>query len=96
MPRKIIRPREAWTRMGIGETKYYEMRKQGLLSRVVRLGPQAVGHFEDEFDKALEALAERDGALVRRHLKHGDAEIFSHPRNLNYNAQKFSTRACAH
>lgn len=56
--RRIIRPAEAMRKAGIGKTKYHEMRNAGLLGRVVRLGPKAVGHFEDEYDRALEALAE--------------------------------------
>jgi predicted DNA-binding transcriptional regulator AlpA len=58
---RIVRPKEAKARLGIGWTKYFEDRKKGLIPPVVRLGPRCVGHVEEELDGYIEKLkAERD------------------------------------
>jgi predicted DNA-binding transcriptional regulator AlpA len=64
MPRKIVRPREAQSRLGVGHTKFYEDFVNTGRLRLVRLGPRCVGAVEDELDALIgELVAERD-ALV--------------------------------
>jgi predicted DNA-binding transcriptional regulator AlpA len=59
--KRIIRPKEAQARLGIGHTKFYADVKAGVLPPLVRLGPRSVGHVEDELDAYIESLkAERD------------------------------------
>jgi predicted DNA-binding transcriptional regulator AlpA len=60
--KKILRPKQAMARLGIGKTKFYEDRKNGRLPlKPVPLGRRAVGYIEDEIDAVIEKLrAERD------------------------------------
>ena len=59
--RKIIRPKEAQARLGIGHSKYYDDIKKGKLPPLVRLGPRSVGHIESELDAYIDQLvAERN------------------------------------
>jgi excisionase family DNA binding protein len=55
MPKRIVRPKEVQRRLGIGQTKFFEMVKRGEL-RVVRLGPRNIGVVEDELDAFIDAL----------------------------------------
>jgi excisionase family DNA binding protein len=55
MPKRLIRPKEVQKRLGIGQTKFFEMVKSGEL-RVVRLGPRNIGVIEDELDQFIDAL----------------------------------------
>jgi predicted DNA-binding transcriptional regulator AlpA len=65
MPRRILRPREAWQRLGIKHTAFYESFVNTGRLRLVRLGPRAVGIVEDELDAVIDQLiAERDAALA--------------------------------
>ncbi len=58
---RIIRPKEAMARLGIGHTKFYADIKAGRLPPLVRLGPRCVGHIDEELDAYIERLkAERD------------------------------------
>jgi excisionase family DNA binding protein len=60
MPHKIVRPKEAQVRLGIGHTKFYELVSAGRL-QLVRLGPRVVGIPEHELDAFISGLiAERD------------------------------------
>jgi excisionase family DNA binding protein len=57
---KIIRPKEAQTRLGIGHSKFYDAIKKGELPKPVRFG-RVTGLLEDELDAYIEGLkAERD------------------------------------
>jgi excisionase family DNA binding protein len=58
MPKKILRPREARQRLGIGNTRFYELVNEGKI-RLVRLGPRAVGVIEDELDQLITELPVR-------------------------------------
>jgi predicted DNA-binding transcriptional regulator AlpA len=61
MPRRIIRPREAWQRLGVKHTAFYESFINTGRLRLVRLGPRAVGVVEDELDALIgQMIAERD------------------------------------
>jgi len=42
-PRRIIRPKEGWTRLGIGRSKFYEDYVGTGKIQLVRLGPKSVG-----------------------------------------------------
>jgi predicted DNA-binding transcriptional regulator AlpA len=60
--KRIIRPKEAMARLGIGHSKFYDDIKKGVLPKPVRLGPRSVGIIEEELDAVVERLrAERDG-----------------------------------
>jgi predicted DNA-binding transcriptional regulator AlpA len=61
MPRKIVRPKEAQVRLGIGHTKFYQDIIGAGRLRLVRLGPRCVGVVEDELDALIgQLIAERD------------------------------------
>jgi excisionase family DNA binding protein len=55
MPRRILRPREAQARLGVGHTKFSELVNEGKL-RLIRIGPRAVGIEESELDTFIENL----------------------------------------
>jgi excisionase family DNA binding protein len=60
MPRKIVRPREAASRLGIKHTRFYELVSAGRL-KLVKLSPRCVGVVEDELDAFIgELITERD------------------------------------
>ena len=48
--KRILRPKEAMAKLGIGHSKYYDDIKKGVLPPLVRLGPKSVGHVEDDLD----------------------------------------------
>ena len=59
--KRIIRPKEAMARLGIGHSKFYEDIKRGVLPKPVRLGSRSVGIIEEELDAVVERLrADRD------------------------------------
>jgi predicted DNA-binding transcriptional regulator AlpA len=63
---KIIRPKEAQARLGIGHSKFYDAIKKGELPKPVRFG-RVTGLLEEELDAAIRGLkAERD-------RQHGEA-----------------------
>jgi len=64
MPRRIIRPKEAQRRLGVGHSKFYEDFVNTGRLRLVRLGPKSVGVIEDELDAFIDRLIDaRDAAL---------------------------------
>jgi predicted DNA-binding transcriptional regulator AlpA len=60
-PKRLLRPKEAWSRLGCKRTKFYEdYVKTGRL-RLVTLGPKSKGAVEDEVDSLIdELIAARD------------------------------------
>jgi predicted DNA-binding transcriptional regulator AlpA len=61
MPRRILRPREAWQRLGIKHSAFYESFVNTGRLKLVRLGPRGRGVVEDELDGLIsELIAERD------------------------------------
>jgi predicted DNA-binding transcriptional regulator AlpA len=61
MARKIVRPREAQERLGVGHTFFYENLIGTGRLQLVRLGPRCTGVVEDELDALIDQLvAERD------------------------------------
>lgn len=54
--RKILRPAQAAARLGIGYSTLNEWDRKGLLCPKVKIGPRAVGYFEDEL---LDLIAQR-------------------------------------
>lgn len=52
---KIIRPKEAQARLGIGHTKFYDAIKKGELPPLVRFG-RVTGMPEDELNAVIDAL----------------------------------------
>jgi predicted DNA-binding transcriptional regulator AlpA len=57
---KIIRPKEAQTRLGIGHSKFYDAIKKGELPKPVRFG-RVTGLLEDELEAVIRGLkAARD------------------------------------
>jgi predicted DNA-binding transcriptional regulator AlpA len=64
MPRRIIRPKEAQRRLGVGHSKFYEDFVNTGRLRLVRLGPKSVGVIEDELDAFIDQLIDaRDAGL---------------------------------
>ena len=63
--KKLIRPKGAWTRLGVGRTKFYELVDEGRI-RLVHLGPKISAVVEDELDALIEEfIAERDAKRGR-------------------------------
>ena len=59
--RRLIRPREAWQRLGCGHTKFYELVGAGRI-RLVQLSARIKAVVEDELDDLIDKLIEaRDG-----------------------------------
>jgi predicted DNA-binding transcriptional regulator AlpA len=57
----LLRPKQAMAKLGVGHTKFYDLRREGVVPNPVRLGPRAVGYPDDEIDGVIEKLkAERD------------------------------------
>jgi predicted DNA-binding transcriptional regulator AlpA len=63
MPHQILRPAEAWKRLGIKRSTFYsEFVATGRL-RLVKLGERATGVLEHELDHLIDEMAaERDAA----------------------------------
>jgi hypothetical protein len=63
--RRLVRPKEAQKRLGVGHTKFWrDFVATGRL-RLVELGPRAKAAVEDELDDLIEELiAERDAVPV--------------------------------
>jgi predicted DNA-binding transcriptional regulator AlpA len=54
--KRIIRPREAMARLGIGKTNFWQNFARKRL-RLVRLGPRALGVVEADLDRLIDELA---------------------------------------
>jgi predicted DNA-binding transcriptional regulator AlpA len=66
MPKRLIRPREAWTRIGCGRSKFYDsFIKTGRL-RLISIGPKSTAVHEDELDALIDSLPEVQPAPVER------------------------------
>jgi predicted DNA-binding transcriptional regulator AlpA len=63
--KRIVRPKEAQARLGIGHDKFWRDVKNGTLPPLVRLGPKSVGHVEEELDAYIEGLMKQRGAAPR-------------------------------
>jgi hypothetical protein len=61
--RRLVRPKEAWKRLGIGHTKFYEDYIQTGRIKLIDLGPKCKAIVEDELDDLInELVAARDAA----------------------------------
>ncbi len=61
MTKRILRPVQSQAKLGIGHTQFWQWVKNGKLKPPIRLGPNSVGHPEDEIDGLIDQLiAERD------------------------------------
>jgi hypothetical protein len=59
--RRLVRPKEAWKRLGIGHTKFYADFVNTGRIRLINLGPKSKGIVEDELDDLINKLvAARD------------------------------------
>jgi predicted DNA-binding transcriptional regulator AlpA len=59
--KRVLRPKEAQRRLGIGHTNFWENFVQTGRLKLVRLGPRSVGVLEHELDALIDQLAaERD------------------------------------
>jgi hypothetical protein len=59
--RRLVRPKEAQKRLGVGRTKFYQDFVATGRLRLVGLGPRSKAAVEDELDDLIEELiAERD------------------------------------
>jgi excisionase family DNA binding protein len=59
MAKRVIRPKEARQRLGVGNTKFYELVNAGRI-KLVKLGPRAVGVVEDQLDKFIDELPKHE------------------------------------
>jgi predicted DNA-binding transcriptional regulator AlpA len=63
MVKRIVRPKEAIARLGIGRSNFYENIIGSGRLRLLRLGPRSVGVLEHELDALIdELIRERDAA----------------------------------
>jgi hypothetical protein len=61
--RRLVRPKEAWKRLGIGHTKFYADFVATGRIKLIDLGPKSKGIVEDELDDLINKLVEaRDAA----------------------------------
>ena len=58
----MLRPREAWQRLGCGATKFYQHYIGKGLLRLVDLGPNSRGVPDDEVDDLIDALVDKRDA----------------------------------
>jgi hypothetical protein len=66
-PKRLIRPKEAWTRMGIGHTKFYEDYINTGRLRLLQLGPKSTALFEHDLEQVMAELPEAPrGPAIRR------------------------------
>jgi predicted DNA-binding transcriptional regulator AlpA len=63
--RRLIRPREAWQRLGCGHTKFYELVGAGRI-RLVQLSPRIKAVVEDELDDLIDELIEARNEVASR------------------------------
>lgn len=63
--KRIVRPKEAQARLGIGHDKFWRDVKNGTLPALVRLGPKSVGHVEEELDAYIEGLMSKRATASR-------------------------------
>jgi predicted DNA-binding transcriptional regulator AlpA len=63
--RRLIRPREAWQRLGIGHTTFYQFVSDGRI-RLVELSPRIKGVVEDELDDLINKLVEARDTVASR------------------------------
>jgi hypothetical protein len=75
-PRRIIRPKEAWTRLGIKHSKFYSDFVGTGKIQLVRLGPKSVGLFEDNLEEVMAALPPaQPGPVVGRRRRRNRIQI---------------------
>jgi predicted DNA-binding transcriptional regulator AlpA len=78
-PKRIIRPKEAMSRLSCGRTKFYSDYVRTGRLRLIPLGPRNVGILESELDALIDQLvAERDAAPPRRGRPRNAAETCDH------------------
>jgi hypothetical protein len=66
---RIIRPKEAWTRLGIGHSNFYQNFVAIGRIRLIPLDPRGQGVFEHELEALMDELAaERDRPTTERSL----------------------------
>jgi predicted DNA-binding transcriptional regulator AlpA len=70
MAKRILRPREVQEKLGIGQTKFWADVKSGRLPPLRRLGPNSVGHLEDEIDALIDSAPR---AIAKRILRRSPA-----------------------
>jgi excisionase family DNA binding protein len=68
MSRCVLRPKEARQRLGVGNTRFYEIVNAGGL-RLVKLGDRAVGVIEDELDEFIASLPDARPGRGRIRMK---------------------------
>ena len=73
-PKRMIPPKEAWTRMGIGHTKFYEDYIHSGKLRLFSLGPKTSRLFEHDLEKVMDELPEapRQPAITRKQESHAE------------------------
>ena len=56
--RRLLRPKEIWTRLGCGRTKFYEDYVNTGRVNLIDIGPGSVGAPEDEIDVLIDEIIE--------------------------------------
>jgi prophage regulatory protein len=74
---RILRPKDAMAKLGIGRTKFYEDIRKGTLPPLVRLGPRAVGHIEAELDSYIDRLRSDVGRNVGKSEENRKSQVIS-------------------
>jgi predicted DNA-binding transcriptional regulator AlpA len=64
--RRIIRPRETSQRTGYSISQIWRMERRDEFPQRVQLGPNAVGHYEDEVDEWIRSRLRGGARPVRR------------------------------
>jgi hypothetical protein len=60
----ILRPKAAWTKLGVGRTTFYEKFVKTGRVKLVNIGERAKGAIDDELDALIDELrAERDSKM---------------------------------
>jgi prophage regulatory protein len=89
--RRIIRPKQAWTRAGFGRSNFYDRIARGLYVRPIKLGSRASGIVEIESDILLDAsISGRSDDEIREIVRRLEAA-----RHLPTSKREAVIAACA-
>jgi hypothetical protein len=58
----LLTAKQAWRRLGVGKTRFYELKAHGLLTGIEVGGPQTIRYHIRDVEQAAERLRERAGA----------------------------------
>jgi predicted DNA-binding transcriptional regulator AlpA len=64
--RRMLRPKEIWTRLGCKKSKFYDYYVGNGLVNLIDLGDNSVGAPEDEIDALIDTIIEKARAKAKR------------------------------